>query len=774
MNGPSPRPARQPASWLNHVRRLAFPTALAGRQLRSSLFSKYVGLFLAVVALALLTEGISQIWFSYREHRVSLARLQREQASAAAVKIGQFITEIETQVGWTLLRSWSEGAAMEERRFDAQRLLHQVPAITELVQLDPDGREQLRVSRLAMDVVGSQTDFSKMPGFREAIAQHVHYGPVYFRRGSEPYMTLSLAGNRRDSGVAVAEVNLTFIWDVISRIKVGERGRAYLVDSHGRLLAHPDISLVLRNTDLSHLPLVQAARGAASGVPSDAAQQGTDAAGRPVLAAYAPVTPPGWLVLIELPVEEANAPLVASIERSVLLLLAALLLALLAGVLLARKMIVPIQALGAGATRIGSGDLGHRIGIRTGDELEALGDQFNRMAAQLQDSYAMLERKVEERTHQLEAANLAKSRFIAAASHDLRQPLHALGLFVAELQSRLDSPQRDRLIERIDASLAAMNELFNALLDVSKLDAGVVTPDVADFPVAELLARIETTFAGAARAKGLSLRIMPSTAWVRSDFILLERILLNLVSNAVRYTARGGVLVGCRRRQAGLRIEVWDSGPGIPETERRNVFSEFYQVGTAQRGGGLGLGLAIVDRLCRLLAHPIELKSVVGKGSRFAVTAPLAAATRPAREPVSPPETERLAAGPRLIMVIDDDPLALDAMDDLLRTWGFAVVAAASERDAAAALAACGKTPDLVIADYHLAQGRTGIDAVETIRKSLQAPVPALLVSGDTAADHLRDVAAMGYHLLHKPVSPMALRATLAHFFRRTQTPAVA
>ena len=221
--------------------------------MRSRLFSKYVGLFVAVVSVALLANGVFDIWFSYQEHKASLIRIQREQAEAAAAKIGQFIREIESQVGWTTQLPWSAGT-LEQRRFDALRLLRQVPAITELAELDSTGHEQLRVSRLAMDVVGSGTDVSKDPKFAEAVAHKVYYGPVYFRRESEPYMTLALAGTRRDAGVSVAEVNLKLIWDVVSQIKVGEHGHAYVVDAQGRLIAHPDISLVLRNTDLSQLP----------------------------------------------------------------------------------------------------------------------------------------------------------------------------------------------------------------------------------------------------------------------------------------------------------------------------------------------------------------------------------------------------------------------------------------------------------------------------------------------------------------------------------------
>src|SRR6266704_1712618 len=289
------------------LRRLS---AGAGSHIGSRLFRKYVALFVAVVSVALLTNGLFEIWFSYQENKQALTRIQREQAEAAAAKIGQFIKDIEGQIGWTTQLPWT-ASALEQRRFDALRLLRQVPAITELAQLDASGKEQLRVSRLAMDVVASGADLSNDPKFAEAVARKVYYGPVYFRRESEPYMTLAIAGTRRDAGVSVAEVNLKLIWDVVSQIKVGERGHAYVVDAQGRLIAHPDISLVLRNTDMSKLAQVRAARASASGGagtgdnPSETMQEAQNIEGRKVLTAYAPVAPLGWLMFVELPAEEA-------------------------------------------------------------------------------------------------------------------------------------------------------------------------------------------------------------------------------------------------------------------------------------------------------------------------------------------------------------------------------------------------------------------------------------------------------------------------------------
>ena len=367
---------------------------------RSRLFIKYVTLFVGVVGLALAANGAFDVYFSYQEQKSALVRIQREQAESAAGKIGQFVSEIESQVGWTTQLPWSSGT-LEQRRFDALRLLRQVPAITELAEIDSSGHEQLRVSRLAMEVVGSGNDVSKDPSFAEAVAHKVYFGPVYFRRESEPYMTLSLAGTRRDTGVSIAQVNLKLIWDVLSKIKFTGHGRAYVVDAAGRLIAHPDISLVLRNTDMSKLAQVRAARASAAGDDGEQVREAEDIEGHKVLTASAPVAPLGWHVFVETPVNEAYAPLYASIERTGFILLGALALAFAAGMFLVRRMVVPIQALRSGAARIGSGDLSQRIAIKTGDEIESLADQFNDMAGRLQESYADLEKKVELRTHEL-------------------------------------------------------------------------------------------------------------------------------------------------------------------------------------------------------------------------------------------------------------------------------------------------------------------------------------------------------------------------------------
>jgi signal transduction histidine kinase len=387
----------------------------AGGARRGRLFRKYVVFIVALVSGALITSGTLEIYFSYEENKTALAALQREKALAAAARIEQFVKEIERQIGWTTHPQLVTGAAaIEQRRVDYFRLLRQVQPVTEATLLDASGKEQLRVSRLAMDLAGSQTDYSRDPKFTEARAGKTYFSPVYFRKESEPYMTVSMASSGGSAGgsetparqVTVAEVNLKFIWDVVSQIKIGRAGHAYVVDSRGQLIAHPDISLVLKKSDFSSLPQVKAARAAPGGTGQGgaAASIAEDLHGHQVLTAFAPISPLGWLVFVEQPLVEAFQGIRASIIRAAILILAGVALSVLAGLVLAQRMVKPIQALQAGAARIGAGELSHRIDVKTGDELENLADQFNQTATQLEESYANLEEKVDARTRELSEA----------------------------------------------------------------------------------------------------------------------------------------------------------------------------------------------------------------------------------------------------------------------------------------------------------------------------------------------------------------------------------
>ena len=396
--------------------------------MKRGLFLKYVVLFVGLVAAVLVINAALGLWFVYQENRRASIEVQHEKAEAAAQRIESFVREIERQIGWVAQAQWA-ALPVEQRRFDYVRLLRQVPAITELVQIDREGREQLKVSRLTMDVVGSGTDLSKEPAFVEAMAKKTWFGPVYFRKESEPYMTMAVPHGGR-GGVTVAEINLKLIWDVVSQIKVGKDGYAYVVGPQGRLVAHPDISLVLRGTDMKRLPQVAAAL--ASHDADDSEIDARNLAGVSVLSAHADIPALKWLVFVEVPTIEAQQPVINAGLRGLSLLVLGLLIAALAGALLARRMVVPIRALQAGAERIGSGELGHRLTIKTGDELEALANQFNRSAAALEESYATLEQRVVDRTQELtesleqQTATAGILRVISQSPTDVEPVLRAV------------------------------------------------------------------------------------------------------------------------------------------------------------------------------------------------------------------------------------------------------------------------------------------------------------------------------------------------------------
>jgi signal transduction histidine kinase/ActR/RegA family two-component response regulator len=724
------------------------------------LFRKYFSYFVILVCGVLLASGIVGLYSSYRETRAALVVLQREKALGAAARIEQFTREIEQQVGWTHMPQTEGPRAREQRYLDFLRLLRQSPAITDVSWLDRHGREQLKVSRLSMDRANSGADFSRAAKFLEPRQGATYFSPVYFHKETEPYMTIAMPAGH--GGVTVAEVNLKFVWDVVSRIRVGETGYAYVVDTRGRLVSHPDISRVLQKTDFSTLPQVRAALAPAAhpGEEPDP-PEGRDRDGQLVLAAHAVIAPLGWVVFVEQPLTEAYAPLYAAIARNGVLLFFGLMLAVFASLALARRMVTPIQVLRAGAQRIGAGALDANIEIRTDDELETLAEEFNRMAARLRESYAGLEQKVEERTRELESANQAKSRFLAAASHDLRQPMHALGLFIAQLRARIHEPETLALVGKVESAVTALQELLDALLDISRLDAGVVSPTPVDFRLQPLLTRLDVAFAPQAERKGVRLRAAPTRLAVQSDPVLLERILLNLLANAVRYTGQGAILLGCRRRGDHARIEVWDTGVGIAPEHRDAIFQEFYQVSNPERdrAKGLGLGLAIAARLARLLGSRIDVRSYPGKGSVFAIELPVGVA-RAEVEAASTFALTEVLPGAR-VLVVDDDALVRDAMASVLAQWGCRVAMAANGDEAVALLGGEGGTPDAVLCDYRLPNGETGVDVIARLRAAASREIPAALITGDTAPERLREARQAGHALLHKPVHPAKLRALL-------------
>ena len=360
-----------------------------------------------------------------------------------------------------------------------------------------------------------------------------------------------------------------------------------------------------------------------------------------------------------------------------------------------------------------------------------------------------------------DAANLAKSSFLASASHDLRQPVHALGMFVGALRDRPLDETSGRLVRQIQNSVGTLDGLFAAILDISRLDAGVIECRPRNFSIQPLLERICRDEMPEVDRKGIELRLIPCTLNVQTDPVLLERVVRNLVSNAVRYTEKGRVVVGCRRG-GRLSIEVWDSGRGIPIDQQDLIFQEFYQIGDPERDRtrGLGLGLAIVRRLTRILRIPMRVQSHVGKGSVFKLSVALAPGGQVATEPAA--EVSLAVHRSLFILVVDDDVAIQDAMVALLMGWGHQVVATGSCAEMLERAAAFTAVPDLIISDYRLRNGEDGISAIDRLRSEFNRDIPAILITGDTAPDRIREAAASDCLLMHKPVANSRLRAAIA------------
>ena len=445
--------------------------------------------------------------------------------------------------------------------------------------------------------------------------------------------------------------------------------------------------------------------------------------------------------------------------------------------LIGRGVVTPIMRVSRMIERIGSGDLSVRQKIAQDDPLRDLQEGLNQMAARLESGRDDLEQRIAAATLELrkkkeeaELATLAKSRFLAAASHDLRQPTHALGMFVARLGQLHHDGQTRQLVNNLESSVRALQDLLDGLMDLSKLDVGVIQTHVVPMPVNDVFDQIRQAMRSVAVEKGLHFRVRPTRVWVRSDPYLLQRILLNLVANAVRYTQRGSVLIACRAPSGSgrVRIEVWDSGIGIAPEYHEQVFKEFFQVGNSERdrSKGLGLGLNIVERTAQLLSHPFYLRSSLGQGTRFTLELPMA---EPETAITSPEAVESVAAiglqGVSLL-VIEDDALASEGMVGLLASWGCLVTSARNTRSAREQMAMNGE-PDVIVSDYRLPDGEDGIAAVAALRQVAGHAIAACMVSGDTDQALVRQAKVAGLTLLHKPVRPAKLRSLVRSLVRQ-------
>lgn len=741
---------------------------------------------------------------AYRENVRVASQLQQDEARMAGNRIETRLDTIERQVRAVGRLPWHQGLLDDDDEREAyRRLLALNPAIDEIRSVRPDAAVRVFVSRVALDRPANATPLPQdgpIPALRQ---DETWYGRTDFRKGSRPFVTLAMAAGDVSGDTIVVGLDVQFVSDIVNRVRFGSKGHVYVVDSADRLLAHPEASLVHRKLDLSTLPQIVAARSALSHTDTMAVtMRGMSVAGdEPVLASAFEIGRSRWLVVAEQPFDEVMAPVANGLYRTLGLLALVLLLAFGVSVLIARKLTRPILEIQKGATRIGAGDLQARVAVATGDEIEMLGNEFNRMAENLGRSYSELEARVRARTealsragealqlkageveslnrqltdqlHELasskeeaERANAAKSRFLAAASHDLRQPMHTVSLLVGILRERLRGREGRDLIDKVQISVHSMERRFNSLLDISQLDAGAVRPNVTQIPLQALFDEIVENYAPQARAKGLDLRTVATRAIVRTDISLLERIVGNLVANAIHYTRRGGVLVGTRRRPEGVSLVVCDTGIGIAQEHLAEIFEEFFRIEDArgEQGQGLGLGLSIVKRSAALLQLPLRVSSRLGSGSTFELVLPVVA---DAGDPSTSPSAEAVRdIEGAFVVVIDDEAENRFATEALCTQWGCHVVSGSSAADAIEELAHHLRAPDLIVTDYRLRGRLTGAMAIDDIRRHVDAHIPAIIITGDLAARSLligNDVV-----LLQKPLDPDELRVTMSRILTRT------
>jgi signal transduction histidine kinase/CheY-like chemotaxis protein len=478
-----------------------------------------------------------------------------------------------------------------------------------------------------------------------------------------------------------------------------------------------------------------------------------------------PSAPLAWVVVgIDLHQKQALA------QKLLLASLGITLLGLALAILLISKLaltgVQPLLNIIATVKRISSGAFGTRMDVTAHTpELRELQAMVNQMSESLRSYQQEMEARVRRVTAELEhkkkeaeQANLAKSRFLAAASHDLRQPMHAISLYVESLKPQMQGRAAEDTLNKIERSILGTVELFNAILDVTKLDAGVVQPNLAPVRIRKFFLHLADEFAAEADRRGVSLRVHASDVWIESDAILLERIVRNLLSNALLHTTHGGVLLSARPYQGRVRLQIWDTGCGIAAEHQPRIFEEFYQAETQppQTHHGLGLGLAIVRRLARLLGYPLQLHSRSGQGTVFSLDVPVLA-NGPAD--FKEPEEGGSGALKGCAIVVDDDPAILNALGHLLRQWGMETRLLSSLNQVRHEL---GPVPDVVLADYQLLNGETGLMVAQEVRQRWGARVPIVLITGDTRTETIQALRQSGFPILHKPVGANQLRTLLA------------
>jgi signal transduction histidine kinase/CheY-like chemotaxis protein len=773
------------------------------------LFRRYVATIVGLVSLSVLTVGSILAFYHYSQDQQRAHEVQIAQARAVSASIDAYLRDIEG-----VLRSLSNrlaegaGAGRDAQARDFRDALKFEPAILNIRSLDSDLSETNFVSRLAADRIESHRPQPEIGQLLQHCSAPFCYGPTFIRDQTEPFVTVALNGNQRGDTLA-AEISVRFIDDVLARVSIGKSGRAYVVDLQGHLLAHPDLRTLLRNTDVSRLPQVRAVRSAlAQGQSELPSIWGESPDGGAVFSSATRIAGPEWLLYIEQPAAEVLRTVQTTIGVTMAVLGIGIVAAGLVSLLLAQRLAKPILLLRDGAQRLGSGDLSAKIEIQTRDEIQSVATAFNGMADSLRTLYESLESKVLERTQDLaqandqitaqarelsvlngklgvqleelngkreaaDRANAAKTRFVATASHDLRQPMHAVSLLVGILAERQISPDISSLLNKIQLSVSALENLFETLLDISRLDAGIVTPHLACVSLDYLLESVELTHSPAATDKRLTLRVHRPRTLVHTDGALLLSMLGNLVSNAIRYTERGHIDVYCRKHAGFVTVCVCDTGIGIPEEELELIFEEFYQLsdGRRTRGQGLGLGLAIVRRTAELLGYRLSARSTMSVGSAFGIRLPIATAEQfRLMAPVPACVQDSVLTG-AFIVVVDDDQESRFATEAIFKSWRCHVISGDSGAAVRHELSQHLRQPDLIVADYWLGNGETGLAIIQDLRRDAEMRIPAIILTADHDVATALFAKAYDLVVLQKPANAQRIRRVVMELIPQMTNP---
>jgi signal transduction histidine kinase len=608
---------------------------------RGHLLRHYFLISALLIAGGLIASGLLEVYLRYQESVEQLAFQQREAANVAALKIQTFIHDIETAMKAATKYQTTGGQEITaEYEFELKKLFYLAPAITEAAVVSVDGIARAHFSRSRAVTPDAKRNFSASAAFQTALQGQSYFGPVYFVRESEPYITVALPIERyagRIVGVLQTEVNLKYVWEVISAIKQGRAGYAYAVTHSGDLIAHPDMSMVLQHRNVAQLNQVKAAFQPALGVTQAKAVVADNLSGDKVFSSYALIPTLDWAVIVEQPVGEAYEPLYGSMLRTSSLVLVGLVVALLASLFVARRVLGPLELLRKGTERIGGGDLDFRLNIKSGDEIEVLADEFNKMTEHLSEAHTGLERKVAERTQaltianeKLEEASKLKSQFLANVNHELRTPVSAIigyaRLVLRATEHQIAPLQRENLQDLLHNAERLLSQI-DSLLELSKIEAGKMEVHVEQVRVNELIQAAISTIEPTLNGSGVRIirEVAPGIPALNTDREKLKQIILNLLDNAVKFTERGEIKISAAQQNGSFKLAVSDTGIGIPKEELNKIFEEFHRGDSSSTKNyrGTGLGLAIVKQFANLLGGKVAVESEVGKGSVFTVTLPL-------------------------------------------------------------------------------------------------------------------------------------------------------